>query len=145
MGVLKNKMQTGPIIVNDPDGPGLIKAIGKMSARLLSKHWDGIQKFRDDAEENKLKVTLKIDLDYGGGDPALKIDIGYSQSVRDRANATVTDPKQGVFTEIEAAAETEVPKPPGDNGDDGEKPPPEDEPKEEKPRGRKKRETAKAE
>lgn len=131
MGVSKNKLQTGPIVINDPDGPGLIKAIGKMAGRLLSKHWDGIQEFRGDAEDNKLAITIKVGLDYTPGEPALKVDIGYSKSVRDSANATVTDPNQGTFTEIEAATETEIPQPPNedDKGEDkGGKP---------KPRGRK--------
>lgn len=144
MAKRKNKTQTGPIVINDPDGPGLIKAIGKMSSRLLGKHWDTIQKFRGEGEENKLAVNLKVSIDYGPGEPALKVFIRYSQAVTDDASATVTDPNQGTFTEIEAESETNVPQPPSPAGD-GDQPPAEEEPKEEKPRGRKKRETAKAE
>lgn len=102
----------------DPEGPGLITAILSMSKRKLLKHWDKIASFRDEAENKKVVVTIKATVDYSKSDPQLDVGIRYSQAVTDSSKATMTDPRQGKFTEIEAATEPGDPvKEPGEEED----------------------------
>jgi RNase H-fold protein (predicted Holliday junction resolvase) len=103
MAKAKTNQVRGPIPEpQDPDGPGMIKAIEKISRRLYKKYWDAIVKYREDSDNQKVVVNLKTTLDYSKGDPQLKCDIVFSQKKSDSAQATVTDPKQGTFTVIES-------------------------------------------
>lgn len=90
------------VVIQDPEGPGMITSIQRLCKKNLEKYWDSIKAYQTTAINKKVVVNLSITIDCGNGDPKLDVGIKASQCFKDKLSGTVTDPLQGTMVEIEA-------------------------------------------